>query len=587
MPKTSAFWHPSHRKEVFDLLRTVWPTLDQTGRDTLAANIVAGPPEHLFERYEGAERIGARDRRIFDRIAVLENVGKPPLTEALATEARRLHNLYPNWRAPEGEKAHFGTWSESRWGRDSKFSAEQLKSIGDAELIALLHEEQEDREGLLDAWRKVAGADPIRVMGVLGAVGSEDLTKADIWNYAVGGFRDTAKDPAARAQLLELVQHVNEAMLRLPEISRAIADALESATSSELFRPDDEAFWLAFDRVLPAVAADPSNQDQPEGDDWVSLAINRSMGSLATALLNALFSRRMRVGDGMPAEVRERFSTLLSPAELSHRPARVVAASRLSYLFAIDPEWTRAMLLPNFSWDNEDEAISAWQGFAWQPRIDPMLWEELKPNFLPMFSPARLERIGTSGHPLAQMLVLVAIEFGAGELPRDQVREAIRAMDAEMRAEALSWIVSYMHQRQADNGDAQNPDQLWTERVSPWLRRHWPLDPQIRSNQVSSQLASIAIATKEQFPNAVQQILQLLVKSNADMVLEDLSRSNHPGTHPAASLDLIEAMLDPDSYWYTDDTLSRILDRIREADRGLAAGRIFRTWQDRLRVREP
>lgn len=106
----------------------------------------------------------------------------------------------------------------------------------------------------------------------------------------------------------------------------------------------------------------------------------------------------------------------------------MIAASRLSYLYAVDPDWTRVHLLPQFDWRDEVEATAAWQGFGWQPRIDERLWQALKPHFLASFTPERLQGLGTAGTQLAAMLMLVGVEFGLDELPRDAARNAIRAM---------------------------------------------------------------------------------------------------------------------------------------------------------------
>jgi hypothetical protein len=578
------FWSASHRKETFDLLRAIWPTLNPDQLGELETAIITGPPAHLFERYPATEQQSAYDRRVFDRITVIENSENPQLTGALEVEARRLRQAHPHWRAAEGEQAHFGIWTQSRWGRDTKFSADRLSSISNEELVQRLGNEREDREGLLDAWRQFARTSPERATAILDTMGSNDPNFMDVWSHAIAGLRDAAKDPLVKRLLVQLIVSMSEQMLWFPEILRAAADALESVTSDESVIEDQNEFWFAFDRVLLAAAADPSNQERPGDDEWVTFAINSSMGVLATTFFNALFSRRLRAGDPVPDDLRDRFIALLSPRELSHRPARVVASSRLSYLYAIAPELTRAHLIPSFSWDDEDEAIAAWQAFAWQARLDPLLWEELKPNYLPMFTSERLERLGTSGNTLGHFVALVAIQFGTNELPRDQTREAIRKMSPLMRTEALLWLSAYLHQHD-DGGDAAlGPDQLW-ERVSAWLQRYWPLDPDLRNEHSSSELASIAIATTRVFPLAVGQIAPLLVTFEAAQVLEELSNSSHPTHHPQATLELLDAILDPDSHWFDDDAISRLLGQVRAADPAVADGQIFRTWSERLRVR--
>lgn len=585
MPNIPALWHPSYRKETLDLLVKIWTDLDIADRDALSKALVAGPPADTFDHISPTERMGARDRRIFDRIAAIKSTQADNLTDLLAEEDLRLSTTYPHWQATPGERSHFGIWSESRWGNGSAYNVELLKSKEDGELVELLRDEQADRDGLLDAWRLLAGQVPRQVFRVLVLLGSADLDYADVWNYAISGLRESVKDIEIRAVSIALLIDIDDVMIRSVEVSRAAVELLESISAGDTLGVSDETpFWQAFDRTLIAAGQDPSNADRPAGDDWVSLSINRSIGTLATAFLNRLFARQLRVGAKIPIDLCNRLGALLSPASLAHRPARVVCASRLSYLFAVDPDWTKAMLLPNFSWENEDEAVSAWQGYAWQPHIDPLLWKELKPFFLPSFTQEHLALLGESVRPLAQLIALIPIEFGASELPRDMARGAIRSMDAQMRGEITSWLSTYMNRAKLEQ-PPQDPDQLWTEKVLPWLTSYWPLDPALKDEITSRDFLSIVIATDDLFPTAWQRVEPLIVRFNADLSLEELARSPHPDRYPLAALSLLNAMLDPQDLWFVGETLSQVLGRIRVANRDIANSHIFQEWANRLRVR--
>ncbi|MEC3947636.1 hypothetical protein [Sphingobium sp. HWE2-09] len=98
------------------------------------------------------------------------------------------------------------------------------------------------------------------------------------------------------------------------------------------------------------------------------------MGILAQAYFALLFARSLKVASKIPGDLRDRAERLMTPGSAIHRPARVIAASRLSYLFAVDPDWTKAWLIPSFDWAaSEGEASAVWQGYTWQPRIDEKL----------------------------------------------------------------------------------------------------------------------------------------------------------------------------------------------------------------------
>ena len=229
------------------------------------------------------------------------------------------------------------------------------------------------------------------------------------------------------------------------------------------------------------------------------------MGYLAQGFFAALFQRGLKVGSGIPSDLLARLNTLVSPDRIGHRPARVIAASRLSYLYAIDHAWVERTLLPGFRWSDEEEALACWQGFAWMARIDPQLWGAIKPSFLELFTTTRLTRLGSFDRNLAQILMLSGVEFGTQDLPRDKVRGAIRAMPDDMRTDAAAWIAIYLQQARAGDGhelgdEASDVDARWRDKIEPWLKRVWPSDPALRSESVSQHFAKAAISTDEAFP---------------------------------------------------------------------------------------
>jgi hypothetical protein len=588
-------WAFGARKEVFDLLQTLWMTGGPELRDQLATAIIAGPPPEALAHVDVEARERLRDRRIFDCLTIIERVGTPPPNTALLAEAARLHKIYPDWRAREGEQAHFATWIETGFGPDTRYGVDDLKELADEALINILANDQEMREGLLDAWRQLGNAEPSRVVSLLEHLARRrETTPVDVWERGLWGIRDAARQPELRTRLVVLLETLTPALFEHPDVSSAVCDILETVASSQPSPTNDQDFWRLFDRTALAIRLDPSNADIPTKGDWVGLAINRSMGKLTTAFFSALFSRELKVSGRLPDDLRPKLEALLAPAMPLHRLARVIAASRLSYLFAVDPDWAQAKLIPSFNWTaNEEEALAVWQGYAWQPRIDRKLWSGLKPYFLRTFTPERIGRLGNSGRNLAQMLMLVGIEFGLNELPRDDVRNAIRSMPDEMRRESVSWIAAFLEQsKNGDLGDdgpkppesKRHVDTLWTQRVEPWLGRVWPPEPAIRSSATAEQFALVAIATDSSFPSAVAAIAPYLVPTNGYYVFHRLAKSQHPDSHAAATLSLVDAIATPDALGFGDD-LAKVLERVGSTDPKIAQGALFKTWNERLRAR--
>ncbi|TYB83106.1 hypothetical protein [Maritimibacter fusiformis] len=572
-----------------DLLQSTWPLLDEAGQEHLTRTILAGPPDKLLENVDEDERTRSRDRRVFDRITAIERLSNPPLTQGLANELARIRREYPEWEAPPGEQAHFVSWSETSFGPDTKYGADDLASLPEDELITVLETDDDRREGLLDAWRQFAAADSERAIKTLERIAAvKEPVRVDIWRYALWGLRDTAAS-GSLDRLLRLLLKAPETLFNQPDFSQAVAEILEATGGAIGTDNLAQSYWRLFDKALLAASVDPSNTAEEDCDDWVHFAINCSMGHLAKGFFAALFSRELKVGDGIPHDLVERLDHLMEPTLIAHRPARVIAASRLSYLYAVDPGWVKRVLLSGFDWSDETESFALWQGYGWNARIDPQLWAAIKPSFLDLFTPERLERFGSFRRNMAQLLMLVGIEFGIQELPRDRVRDAIRSMSAGMRSDAVAWIADYLKQSgepvegEDRIGAGPRSDALWRDRVGPWLKRVWPADPEICSGDLSEQFAVAATATDAEFSEAVKQISPYLVRSNAFLLLHELAASDHPDQHPKSTMVLIDRLMAPEFHW-GGEPFREILERVVASEPALEEDVVYRRWDERLRL---
>lgn len=572
MSDTQALWHATFRKEAMDLIVALWRDLDDAGRAQLSDAILAGPPDAMLAHIADNERLISRDRRIYDRIIVVERVQDPPLTPALQRRMDELRTLYPQWRAADGERAHFGSWMEMRWGPDTRYSVDDLSAMTDEALIEKLRSDMDRREGLLDAWRQLVIAQPKRGFDLLEQLGrSTDPGPADAWEHGLWGLRDADNAGAITDHMVKLLTEVPEALFMRRDVVRAAADLLEAKSRSFRDRTEPDGFWRLFDRTVMAAGTEPLEEERHDANhpkDWVSKAVNCSLGRIATAYVNALFARRPHVAESLPRDLAQRATDLMSPDKPNHRPARVIGASRISYLYAIDPNWTGKILIPSFGWADEEESIAMWQGYAWQARLDPQLWAALKIHFLPLFRPDRLARMGQWSRNIAQSLMLVGVAFGADELRHELVRDAIRSMPQDMRKDAASWITQYMEAGDADRDNEGEKstegsrDLRWTKRIWPWLKRVWPSEASLRSAGVAKQFALAAIATDTVFPEAVDNIASYAVATDDYQLIHQLNGSAHPDNHPEATLKLLDAFVARDQIMVISDDLEQIVLRL-------------------------
>lgn len=592
MHKASDLWQVSLRKEAMDMLAALWRELDPDGRNRLETALLAGPPADMFAHLEPEERESTRDRRVFDRLIVLERVGAPPLTPLLAARMQALRVKYPRWAASPGERAHFGSWMEMRWGPDTRVSSDDLAALDETALVEQLKIDLDRREGLLEAWRQLVIAEPRRGLNVLLMLAAAaDPGPSDVWEATLRGIRAAEHAELILDHLLEILCEVPQGLYDDSDFVGETADLLEARSRQPEFDPAEPGFWRLFDRVLDAAGGEPPEEDQRgEAVDWVSVAINHRLGKLATAFVNAVFAGRPTTGMTLGPQT-ERANRLMARGKPAHRHARVVGASRISYLNAIDPAWAGKTLIPGFSWSNEAEALAMWQGFSWQARVDPQLWAALKPHFMPLFTPDRLARLGSWRQNIAQALMLVGIAYGLDQFKREEVRAAVRAMPADMRIDAAEWLSTYMMADAAsDQPDEEepieaNPDTRWRERVWPWIKAIWPTDAESRDARIAEQFALAAIATEHEFPRAAVAIAPYAVSAHSYQIIVQLDRSQHPDIHPDATLALIDNFLALDQILLFEQELEAVIDRIGNAEPALRDDHRYRRWQGFLAQR--
>ncbi|MEN5155473.1 hypothetical protein [Stenotrophomonas muris] len=583
MANVPALWEPSARKEVYDLLVALWPRLDDDDRVVLVMQIAGGPPAWMSDHLSETDRDQLCARRVFERLRIMQRSDPERPNAALETELARLRGIYPHWDVAPGDQAHFSFYSQSRWRTlDSVDDEVRLQSMTAAEIVEEIT--TGSREDALDDWRHMVASDWDRMMAVLRGVAERTGPDPELWAATLWGLRTKAASPIPSEDVLSLVAGMDAQLALDPGVAAAASYLLESAASSAQFSEmSQEGFWRAFDAVLPGVAQDDANSRLPDDRDWVAVAINTSMGNLALAFLNALFARRQLVGAGIPADLIARFVQLIGTGEARHLPARVVFASRLSYIFAVDPELARLHLLPNFVWGrDETEALASWQGFGWQPHLDPLLWNEIKTDFLACFQQERIQQLGKAVGPLAQALAAAGLYIGLDDLPRQATQGAISRMNSETRASMLHWIVGALYR--ADNGEV-DPDAVWAEKVKPWILKFWPRDPQIKSTAETRPWVEMALATNEAFEDAVATVEKFIRPDDNDFVLGELAASEHVDVHPRPALRLMDAFLSPNGHFWSFEELRVVLDRILASDPMLREDPAFARWDGFERAR--
>jgi len=301
------------------------------------------------------------------------------------------------------------------WADELAHSSYWLGTRTAEEIAGLLASVDERREVLLRDWEHLWHNDFGRASAVLDQIVAAGLDRPDAWAAAIRGHRMARPGEAGR--LIPILE-------RLP--GEVLSDADVAAEGSGLFatlgQGEDQAmavaspvFWALWDRFLPVVAAAPI----PSGGKELLIRARMSGGgSLAVALLQALAAAKPRVRQGLGREFLPRFERLRDDGD-GLRMARVLLARDLFFLHAIDPDWTRAALVPLMNWDALSEAAALWEGYASGLRIGPELWSDLKAAYVQLVTDGHLREFKATRGNLVCVPVALGVHSPGAEPDQD------------------------------------------------------------------------------------------------------------------------------------------------------------------------
>ncbi len=586
-------WSGELHKEAVELMVGLWPTIGDAKRKRLIDAIIEGPPIEYADRSdeEISRSVRAKDRGIFDRLMILARLGQPPLPPIAQEKLERLSSTYPDWQLADGEQALFSVWMDAGDGYKGDISEEVLRRLSGESLLQTLREKGATQEGRLELWSLIVSNRPARGVGLLKALSSDPREGDDrIWSETLYGLRQASSRSVVIRRIVDTLTCLPQSMLANSRMHWPVSAILEAAAKQTELPFPEASFWRLWDRLFEAcLRSEP--EDAPEGDDWVGQALNHPLGRLATALVDLLFRRRLKAGEGIPPEFRKRLVQTLPSSPSNLRLARVILASRLLYLFSIDPPWTTAHLIPGFDWAaSEVEATALWRGYGWTCRINVGLWVELSQAFFDTFVPKNNQRLGAVSARLAELLMAVGVDFSADLVPADRARDAIRSMKIEDRTAAVTWLYHYISGPHVDNqtpaaraNRSQRADRVWSEKVAPWLDRVWPRDVETIAPQTSENFALLAIATDNQFEAAVTFLLPYISRTTRwGYIAHELSESRHPDDQPVTTLLLLGAVVALENGLFTKD-LRAVLDRVSTASPELQQHVTYRALDQRLR----
>jgi len=564
------YWVGSARVEIMRLIVSRWNTLEAADRETLELRIRGGVPRDIY--IDGDLDFDARwkpihDSSIYRRLARLESAGCQ-LSEAGRALLADISARNPSWRPSKGDRDDFGTWFESSWGPSGH--PERLKDVLDEDLVQAaigLQRERSFEES--DVWRMLCASDPERALRALIIEADKDRWEPTAWRHLmweVGAKSDSRIVVAIATKLLDMPEeHIRELLGTATSWLQTHGETLSSA------KLDDGDVFLKLWDLLANLTYTESESKSLEDDDDKDLstrALNRPGGQLAWALRERLMDAKPQKDGGFGADMEPRLTRAVLAEGNAGLLARVHLMRWLSVWDLIAPEWTARHMLPRLEWTHP-EAPAMWRAYA-QDRIrSARLFNALKPAMLEAFKRTELEDHDVED--LIAKMIFIGIWHRRGEgaeylLDDGEIRRILMTGPRTILQYA-SW---HFWRLMAEAND-EMPDKAarWRTVVGPLFRDVWPLDANLRSESVSSNLVEMAVECESDFPDAVNAIVDVVVPFEIHKISLSLKLEPHhaslPKEHPSTFLRLLNAVIDPDKYRIPSD-LAEVLQECSEAN---------------------
>ena len=237
---------------------------------------------------------------------------------------------------------------------------------------------------------------------------------------------------------------------------------------------------------------------------------------------------------------------------------RVMLATRLHYLFSIDPDWTREYLIARLSPGRTEEATDLWSAYGWSPTVGPDLLLAFKEPFLEVLCPDPGDIQGRKN--LIGLFITICLVA-----PRELTPKEIHGVVQAMSEEALVTVLECLTQRL--RGEPAERGQIWQDKIRPWLQVYWPPAEVRNTSGTSGWMLAMLSECGDSFPDAAEWSLPYL-RPLEGYDLYCLSKDGHAEQHP--------------------DWMLQVLDRVAVADIPSVHQRhILRTILDTMKVAKP
>jgi hypothetical protein len=536
-------WSPETQREAIRLVVTLAPVLDAAAAVQLEQEILKGPDRSMFRAdAEGVDEL--IEREIGLRLTKYQRA-RGKLTGAAKARLSEIERMHVDWRYSEDERDEFPFWmgDESHWGTFKQ------TPVARSALVAWLKGNPHAEVMGRDDWELRCKSDFPRAVTALLELAGNGNWYADRWRTALQAWTENPLKARSWRLLAQTLAVAPDSFLK--DVAHSLSYWLEA--QAKCLSSQEDQFFILARRIITLHQSDAID----EHDDIVSRAINHPIGNTVQAVFSWWRRQNLRDGQKLGNEVKKIFSDISNVNISIFRYGRVLLGANVITLYRVDAAWTEQHILPLFNWETSArEAVAAWKGFLWTPRLYEPLIAKIRSSFL---STARhYDALGDHGEQYAGLLTYAALDKPQ-LFSQSQKRAAIAALpDVGLQRAALSVV-------DAQVGAGEQRSSYWKNRVRPFIETIWPQAIDRRSSTISDAFARISIASGEAFPEAYEVVRGWLMRiDQPDRALHDLAESEQCTKFPETALSLLDATIPDELPWLTAE-LKRCLLEIKAA----------------------
>ncbi|AKX96039.1 hypothetical protein MTHERMOG20_16760 [Moorella thermoacetica] len=486
------------KHEVFQLLKTAYPLASGIVRQQILDRV-----EHYLEHDKDDER-EIRPYEVYNLVVWLHQVA--PDCALAAEKLREIRERYPDFeprKHPDLDRIISVGWH----GPQSPLTTDELLARSPYERVEFLLTYQGEeffgpnRRGLLELLKDAVAKSFQWSWELVKELKARGEWTTDLWGVIISGWQNAPKDAGQWEQVLGLLESEPELLRRSGyEVAGLLVSGVEKGEGGLPVSLLDRAEACA-DRLF----METENAAVMETGDWLLRAINHIGGKLTEFWLHALARRRKEKGSGwvsLPEEYKNRFARILSGQSASAEMGRVLLASQLLFLFALDRDWTRENIIPLLDWNIDSKrAEQAWHGYLFWGKWNEAFLPELLPLYVQASRelPAEPDRIRER---LYEHLASIAVQSSINPLQEGWLGKCIVAADEKER---IKWANSIWHELASLPKEATS--QLWGK----WMEKYWenrlfgipiPLSP-----GEAGAMVNWALELEPVFPSVVEKII--------------------------------------------------------------------------------